>query len=72
MIVLNRTVVVDSLCSSHASSESKMTLKMNTAQVVETVSHCQKKKQSYSGLRSLDDQTQPTFEITPGFKPFTV
>ena len=20
----------------------------------------------------LDDQTQPTFEMTPGFKPFTV
>ena len=25
----------------------------------------------YSGLRSPDDQTQP-FEMTPGFKPFTV
>ena len=40
------------------------------------VSHCQQ-KQSYSGLRSPefpvppDDRTQPTFEMTPGFKPFT-
>ena len=44
---------------------------MTTAQVVETSSHCQQ-QQSYSGLRSPDDQTQPTFEMTPGFKPFTV
>ena len=29
-------------------------------------------RQSYSGLRSPDDQTQPPFEMTPGFKPFTV
>ena len=52
-----------------------MTLKMNTAQVVETVSHCQKKKKKNSpiqGFVHLDDQTQPTFEITPGFKPFIV
>ena len=34
------------------------------------VSHCQQ-QQSYSGLRSPDEQTQPTFEMTPGFKPFT-
>ena len=34
------------------------------------VSHCQQ-QQSYSGLRSPDGQTQPTFEMTPGFKPFT-
>ena len=36
----------------------------------QNVSHCQQ-QQSYSGLRSTDDQTQPTFEMTLGFKPFT-
>ena len=30
------------------------------------VSHCQQ-QQSYSGLHSPDNQTQPTFEMTPGF-----
>ena len=37
----------------------------------QNVGHCQQ-KQSYSGLYvHPDDQTQPTFEMTPGFKPFT-
>ena len=45
-----------------------LTLKMTTAQVVErsvTVSPIQ-------DCVHPDDQTQPTFEMTPGFKPFTV
>ena len=35
------------------------------------VSHCQQ-QQSCSRLVHPDDQTQPTFEMTPGFKPLTV
>ena len=36
------------------------------------VSYCQQ-QQSYSFLYCVhpDDQTQPTYEMTPGFKPFT-
>ena len=37
----------------------------------QNVSHCQQ-QQSYSGdYVPPDNQTQPTFEMTPGFKPFT-
>ena len=39
-----------------------LTLKMTTVQVVDPI-------QDYV---HPDDQTQPTFEMTPGFKPFTV
>ena len=36
------------------------------------VSHC-KQQQSYSRLCiHLDDRTQPTYEMTPGLKPFSV
>ena len=45
------------------------TLKMTTAQVVETsVTVNNSPIQDYV---HPDDQTQPTFEMTPGFKPFT-
>ena len=47
-----------------------LTLQMATAQVVETSVNCQQ-QQSYSGLRP-GDHTQSTYEMTPGFKPFTV
>ena len=46
-------------------------LKMTTAQVVEmsvTVNNNNSPIQDYD---HPDDQTQPTFEMTPGFKPFT-
>ena len=44
-------------------------LKMTTAQVVETsVTVNNSPIQDYV---HPDDQTQPTFEMTPGFKPFT-
>ena len=47
-----------------------LSLKMTTAQVVETsVTVNNSPIQDYV---HLDDQTQPTFEMTPGFKPFTV
>ena len=46
-----------------------LTLKMTTAQVVETSVNNNSPIQDYV---HPDDQTQPTFEMTPGFKPFTV
>ena len=50
-----------------------LTLKMTTAQVVETSVTVNNNMQSYSGLNiHPDDQTQPTFEKTPGFRPFTI
>ena len=42
-----------------------LTLKMTTAQVVET-------SVTVNNYVHPHDQTQPTFEMTPGFKPFTV
>ena len=44
-------------------------LKMTIAQVAELQQHLQ---QSYSGLRSPRGHTHPTYEMTPGFKPFTI
>ena len=48
-----------------------LTLKMTTAQVVETsvTVNINSPIQDYV---HPDDQTQPTFEMTLGFKPFTV
>ena len=47
-----------------------LTLKMTTAQVVETSATVNNSPiQDYV---HPDDQTQPTFEMAPGFKPFTV
>ena len=46
-----------------------LTLKMTTAQVVETSGTVN----NNSPIRDYvhpDDQTQPTFEMTPAFKPF--
>ena len=42
-----------------------LTLKMTTAQVVETSVTVN------NNYVHPDDQTQPTFEMTPGFKPLT-
>ena len=42
---------------------------MTTAQVVETSVNNKSPIQDYV---YPDDHTQPTFEMTPGFKPFTV
>ena len=46
-----------------------LTLKM-TAQVVETLVNVNNNSSIQDYVYS-DDETQPTFEITPGFKPFT-
>ena len=43
---------------------------MTTAQVVET-SVTVNDNSPIQDYIHLDDQTQPTFEMTPGFKPFT-
>ena len=48
-----------------------LTLKMTTAQVVET-SVTVNNNSPIQDYVHPDNQTQPTFEMTPGFKPFTV
>ena len=48
-----------------------LTLKMNTAQVVET-SVTVNNNSPIQDYVHPDDQTQPTFEMTPRFKPFTL
>ena len=48
-----------------------LTLKMTTAQVVET-SVTVNNNSPIQDYVHPDDQTQLTFEMTPGFKPFTV
>ena len=48
-----------------------LTLKMTTAQVVET-SVTVNSNSPIQDYVHPDDQTQPAFEMTPGFKPFTV
>ena len=47
-----------------------LTRKMTTAQVVETSVTVNNNSPIQDHVHS-DDQTQPTFEMTPGFKPFT-
>ena len=48
-----------------------LTLEMNTAQVIET-SVTVNNNSPIQDYVHTDDQTQPTFEMTPGFKPFTL
>ena len=76
-VVLNRTVVVDrdlrfdNLCGSHLKSQRvTLILKMTTAQAVET-SVTVNKNSPIQDYIHQDDHTQPTTEMTPGFKPFT-
>ena len=47
-----------------------LTLKMTTVQAVET-SVSVNNNSPIQDYVHPDDQTQPTFEMTPGFKPFT-
>ena len=47
-----------------------LTLKMTNAQVVET-SVTDNNNSPIQDYVHPDNQTQPTFEMTPGFKPFT-
>ena len=48
-----------------------LTLKMTTAQVVETSVTVNNNSPIQDNVHP-DDQTQPTFEMTPWFKPFTI
>ena len=48
-----------------------LTLKMTTSQVVE-MSVTVNNNSPIQDYVHPDDQTQPTFETTPGFKPFTI
>ena len=48
-----------------------LTLKMTTAQVVETLVTVNNNSPIKDYVHP-DDQTQPTFEMTPGLNPFTV
>ena len=48
-----------------------LTLEMNTAQVIET-SVAVNNNSPIQDYVHPDDQTHPTFEMTPGFKPFTL
>ena len=48
-----------------------LTLKMTTAQVVE-MSVTVNNNSPIQDYVHPDDQTQPTYEMTPGFKPFTI
>ena len=48
-----------------------LSLKMTTAQVVKT-SVTVNNNSPIQDYVHPDDQTQPNFEMTPGFKPFTV
>ena len=48
-----------------------LTLKMTTAEVVETSVTVNNNSRIQDYVHPYD-QTQPTFEMTPGFKPFTV
>ena len=45
---------------------------LTTAQVVETSVTVNNNNSPIQDYNHQDDQTQPTFEMTPGFKPFTV
>ena len=47
-----------------------LTLKMTSTQVVETPVTVDNNNPIQDYVHP-DDQTQPTFEMTPGFKPFT-
>ena len=48
-----------------------LTLKMTTAQVVET-SVTVNNNSPIQDYVHRDDRTQPTYKMTPGFKPFTI
>ena len=48
-----------------------LTLKMTTAKVVE-MSVTANNNSPFQDYVDPDDHTQPTYETTPGFKPFTV
>ena len=71
MYTLTNQIINQSIIPSTNVLQLTLTLKMTTAQVVET-SVTVNNNSPIQDYVHLDDQTQPTFEMTPGFKPFTV
>ena len=71
VIVLTKNVKIISFVLSTDVIQLTLTLKMTTAQVVET-SVIVNNNSPIQNYVHPDDQTQPTFEMTPGFNPFTV
>ena len=67
-IVLNRTIVIDKSLPFQQSVVFifRVTLKMNTAQVVKTSVTVNNQDYVHSG-----NHTPPTYGMTPGFKPLT-
>ena len=66
-----KAFIVHRIIPSPDEMELTLTLKMTTAQVVET-SVTVNNNSPIQNYVYPDDQTQPSFEMTPGFKPFTV
>ena len=72
-VVLNRTVVVDSDWHFDNLIRLTLTLKMTTATAHVVVTSVTVNNNSpIQDYVQPDDQTQPTYEKTPGFKTFTV
>ena len=68
-ITTQLTNKVSNLLSTHV-IQLTLTVMMTTAQVVET-SVTVNNNSPIQDYVHPDDQTQPTYEMTPGFKPFT-
>ena len=71
MTQLTNQVNNQSLIPSTDVIELTLTLKMTTGQVVET-SVTVNNNSPIQDYVHLGDYTQPTYEMTPGFKPFTM
>ena len=72
-VALNGIVVVDSNWHFDNLIQLTLTLKMTTAQVVETsVTQTVNNNSPIQDYVHPDDQTQPTYEKTPRFKRLTV
>ena len=70
-VTVKQSSIVSQIVSFPVVLQLTLTLKMTTAQVVET-SVTVNKNCPIQDYVHPDDQTQPTFEMTSGFKPFTL
>ena len=70
IVKLWKTINNQSIIPSTDVTQLTLTLKMTTAQVVEPSVTVNNNSPIDDYVHS-NDQTQPTFEMTPGFKPFT-
>ena len=74
IVTVKQSSIVSQIVSQIVGSQMiqlSLTLKMTTARVVETSVTVYNDSPIQDFVRP-DDQTQPTFEMTPRFKPFTV